>query len=118
MISWKAAHVLAAVVLLAASPSPGQPSPGPASERPLPLSPEKQDLIRQQAKRPDLPTTTLAEPVRLDMVIPSDVELLALPQDVVSEVPSTTRYRYLKAGDVLAIVDPETRKVLQVIKPE
>jgi hypothetical protein len=108
-----------AAVVATAAPALAQPSPAPAAEipRPLPLPPDKQNLIREQAKRPDLPSATLPEPARIDMVVPPEVELLALPQDVATEVPSVTRYRYLKAGDVIAIVDPETRKVIQLIRP-
>ena len=108
----------AAATLLSAAPVTGQPSAPPAEDtaRPVALPPDKQNLIREQAKRPDLPTATLSEPVRIDMVIPPDVELLALPQDMASEVPSTTSYRYLKAADVIAVVDPETRKVIQLIQ--
>ena len=90
----------AEAIVLAAASAFGQPSGGTAvdAERAAPLSPDKQHLIREQAKRPNLPTVSLPEPVRIEMVIPPEVELLALPQDVASEVPSTTRYRYLKAG--------------------
>jgi hypothetical protein len=79
------------------------------------LSPEKQALIREQAKRGDLPVVTLNEPARMDMTIPDEVELLALPQDVSTETPSTTSYRYLITSDVIAVVEPQSRKVIQLI---
>jgi hypothetical protein len=79
------------------------------------LSPEKQALIREQAKRGDLPVVTLNEPARTDMTIPDEVELLALPQDVSTETPSTTSYRYLITSDVIAVVEPQSRKVIQLI---
>ncbi|WP_082145240.1 DUF1236 domain-containing protein [Microvirga massiliensis] len=107
----------AAVLVLAATPSFGQPTGGMVveSEAPALLPPEKQKLIREQAWRTDLPKADLGEPPRVGMIIPPEVELLVLPQDMSSEVPTTTSYRYLIAGDVIAVVEPESRKVIQLI---
>jgi hypothetical protein len=48
------------------------------------------------------------------MIIPP-VELLALPQDMSPEVPTTTSYRYLITGDVIAVIEPESRNIIQLI---
>jgi hypothetical protein len=48
------------------------------------LSPDKQAVIREQAKRPNLAAATLSEPVRVDMVSPEEVELLAMPEGLVA----------------------------------
>jgi hypothetical protein len=103
---------------LAAPPTLGQPTGGVAVESPAPalLPPEKQKLIREQAKRADLPRVDLGAPARIGMIIPPEVELLMLPQDMSSEVPTTTSYRYLITGDVIAVVAPENRKVIQLIE--
>ena len=108
------AAILNATMAVAQSAAP---TPGMVIEAPTPpvLSPEKQTLIREQAKRPNLPVATLSEPARIDMVIPEEVELLALPQDIATETPSTTSYRYLITSDVIAVVDPQSRKVIQLI---
>lgn len=107
----------AVAVILAATPTVGQPTGGTVIESPAPalLPPEKQNLIREQARRADLPKADLGEPARIGLIIPPEVELLMLPQDINSEVPATTSYRYLIAGDVIAVVEPETRKVIQLI---
>ena len=104
-------------VVLAAAPTVAQPTGGTVVESPAPalLPPEKQKLIREQARRADLPKAELGESARIGMIIPPEVELLMLPQDMSSEVPTTTSYRYLIAGDVIAVVEPESRKVIQII---
>jgi uncharacterized protein DUF1236 len=111
--------VVAAALILAATAAPtfGQPTGGTVVESPVPalLPPEKQNLIREQARRADLPKADLGEPARIGMIIPPEVELLMLPQDMSSEVPATMSYRYLIAGDVIAVVEPENRKVIQLI---
>ncbi len=111
---------LVLLVLLAAGPALAQsaaPTPGTVVESPTPpvLPPEKQTLIREQAKRQDLPVVQLSEPARIDMIIPEEVELIALPQDITTETPTTTSYRYLITGDVIAVVEPQSRKVIQLI---
>ena len=111
---------LGVVALVAATPALAQsaaPTPGMVVESATPpvLPPEKQSLIREQAKRPNLPVATLSEPARIDMVIPEEVELLAMPQDMTTETPTTTSYRYLITSDVIAVVEPQSRKVIQLI---
>jgi hypothetical protein len=44
------------------------------------------------------------------------VELLALPQDAATAVPTVTTYNYVIADDQIAIVEPGSRKVVQLIK--
>lgn len=44
-------------------------------------------------------------------VLPQDVELYDLPSDV-----GVTKYRYSVVGDRTVLVDPGTRKVIQVIE--
>ena len=106
------------VALAAASPSLGQSTTGTGGEAPseVALPPEKQSLIREQAKRSDLPIAKLDEPVRVGMVVPQETELLVLPQDAGTEVPTTTTYKYLLSGEVIAVVEPESRRVIQLIK--
>jgi hypothetical protein len=104
-------------LLLAVTPVLGQPTGGTVVESSVPavLSPEKQKLIREHARRSNLPIADLGEPARIDMIIPPEVDLLVLPQDMTTEVPTTTSYRYLITSDVIAVVEPESRKVIQLI---
>ena len=106
-------------VLLVVAPALGQsaaPTPGAVVEsRPVVLSPETQALVREQAKRPNLPVAQLSEPARIDMTIPEEVELLAMPQDIGTDTPTTTSYRYLITSDVIAVVEPQSRRVIQLI---
>lgn len=80
------AALLGLAAALATAPATAQSSaasaPGTVVESPTPpvLSPEKQALIREQAKRPNLPVATLNEPVRIDMILPEEVELLDPPR--------------------------------------
>ncbi len=107
------------IALGAVHPAASQPVQGTPVEtggsRPLP--PEKQKLILDHVKRStDLPQASLSEPLRVGMTIPPEVEVLGLPQDAVTTVPTVTTYNYLIVGDQIAIIEPETRKVIQLVK--
>jgi hypothetical protein len=81
------------------------------------LPPEKQTIILEKVRSsPDLPQATLGEPLRVGMTIPDEVEVLELPQDAATTVPTVTTYSYIIVGDQIAIVEPESRKVIQLIK--
>jgi hypothetical protein len=82
----------------------------------VPLSPEKQALVREQIKRSDLPAANLSEPPRVGMIVPPEENLLVLPQDARAEVPTTTSYKFLLSGDVIAALEPGSRKVIQLIR--
>ncbi len=115
-LMWAAAWALVAVTPVL-SQTTGGPTPGTIVESPTPpvLPPEKQAAIREQAKRSDLPVAQLSEPARIDMIIPEEVELIALPQDMTTETPTTTSYRYVITSDVIAVVEPQSRKVIQLV---
>jgi hypothetical protein len=116
---------LIAVALLAAVPVLGQ-SAAPTGEAVTvaspPLSAEKQLEIKtsiarfSRALKPgqDLPRVT--DKLAVGATVPGSVQLITLPQDTVTEVPTTTSYRFVLMGDSIAVVEPETRKVLQIIE--
>jgi hypothetical protein len=101
--------------MLAASTAVAQTEGTPINTPPVPLPPEKQALVKEQVRRERPPEAQLAGQMMVGMVVPEDVALWALPQDSVSEVPAVTSYKFLLAGKTIAVVDPESRKVIQII---
>ena len=53
--------------------------------------------------------------IREGVTLPQDVEIL-VPETVISEVPKLRTYRYVVVGDELALVEPGTRRVMEVIE--
>jgi hypothetical protein len=86
-----------------------------------PLSAEKQLEVKTSIARysrglkpgQDLPK--VGEKLAIGSIVPPSVELITLPQDSVTEVPATTSYRFVLMQQGIAVVDPESRKVVQVI---
>ncbi|KLK90189.1 hypothetical protein AA309_27150 [Microvirga vignae] len=100
--------------LLAASAA-AQTGSTPVETPPVPLSPEKQAVVKQHVQRAKPPDAQTDGPVTVGMTVPESVELWSLPQDSVTEVPSVTSYKFLMKGKTIAVVDPESRKVVQII---
>ena len=100
--------------LLAASAA-AQTGGTPVETPPVPLSPEKQATVKQHVERAKPPEARIDHPVTAGMTVPESVELWSLPQDSVTEVPAVTSYKFLLTGKTIAVVDPESRKVVQII---
>jgi hypothetical protein len=49
------------------------------------------------------------------MTVPSEVELVEVPQTLVTEVPTVRSYRYFRYNDDVVLVDPSSRRIVHVI---
>jgi hypothetical protein len=102
-------------LVLAAGPVLAQTGGTPVETLPVPLPPDKQTIVREHARREKMPEARMDGPVTIGATIPEEVELWGLPQDSVTDVPTVTRYKFLLTGKSIAVVDPEDRKVVQII---
>jgi hypothetical protein len=100
--------------------SPGGPAATIEVEK-VPLSPEKQLEVKtslarsNRAMKPGQDLPRVADRLNVGAIVPAEVELISLPQDTVTEVATTTTYRFVLMREGIAVVDPESRKVVQVI---
>ncbi len=53
--------------------------------------------------------------IREDVILPADAPLVDLPDEYVERTPRYRGYRYVASGDEIAIVEPRSRRVVQVI---
>ena len=107
----------AALGLFAAVPASAQTATvtptSPGATRALTIAPEARTVIRQRL--------TTARPVQLQgritvgATVPSSGELVEVPETVVTEVPTVRSYRYFRWNDDVVLVDPSTRRVVQII---
>lgn len=54
--------------------------------------------------------------VNLGATIPSAVELRMLPEGIYVEVPTIKRYKYMVVNNEVVLVDPETSRVVEIIR--
>ena len=77
------------------------------------IAPEKRTVIKQRFSA--APVRTIKEKVTVGATVPGDVELSAVPDTVVTEVPTVKSYRYFRYNDDVVLVDPSSRRVVQII---
>ncbi len=62
------------------------------------------------------PTRRAAQQVTVGATLPTEVELQTLSQEFVTEAPTVRTSRYVTTGAGVALVDPNTRRVVRIIQ--
>ena len=76
------------------------------------IAPEHRTKIKTYVTEKKVKAVTLKEKVTVGAVLPADVELVATPSDW---GPDVVKYRYVYSGSQIYLVEPSSRKVVQVI---
>ena len=92
----------AAVVLLA----------GPVMAQTVVIAPEQRAIIKDYVVKEKIRPHKLQSRVTVGATLPADVELAPVPE---TWGPSFRSYRYVYTGDDVVLVDPSSRRVVQVI---
>lgn len=109
--------LLAAVAVLAiATPALAQSTtvtttPGGATT--VTVTPEQRKTIRQYVTTRKPKAVTIKERVTVGATLPADVELEAVPAEW---GPSYGRYRYVYTDGNVVLVEPGTRRVVEIIE--
>lgn len=69
--------------------------------------------IKEYVVKEKVKPVTVKEKVTVGATLPSDVELMSVPSDW---GPSVSKYRYVYSNDDVILVDPTTRRVIQIIE--
>ncbi len=78
------------------------------------ISPEEERTVYSTITRERVVGPSVEFDVNVGAVVPRDVELYAVPEEV--EVRPVRRYRYTVVEGRVVLVDPETRRVVRVIR--
>jgi hypothetical protein len=76
------------------------------------IAPEQRTVIREYVAKEKIRPHRLQSRVTVGATLPADVELAPVPQ---AWGPSFSSYRYVYTGDDVILVDPTSRRVVQVI---
>jgi Protein of unknown function (DUF1236) len=95
---------VAAASLLASTPSFAQTV--------IELSPDQRTTIREYVVRERVPAARIPGEVRVGVALPADIELAPVPE---TWGPSVKRYRYVHWNDRVVLVEPSSRRVIQII---
>jgi hypothetical protein len=106
--------VLAGIAILAlASPAFSQAvvtTPGVSAD--ITLAPEQRTRIKQHVVEKRVKPFAFKERVTVGATVPADVDLVDVPSDWGAGL---TRYRYVYSGDNVILVEPSSRRVVQII---
>jgi hypothetical protein len=83
-----------------------------AANATITIAPEQRTKIKSYVTEHKVKPVTVKERITVGATLPADVELLAVPGDW---GPSLHSYRYVYSGDDVVLVDPSSRRVIQVI---
>jgi hypothetical protein len=76
------------------------------------ISPQQRTQIKEYVVKEKVKPITLKERVAVGATLPADVELAPVPQ---TWGPSVSKYRYVYSDNHVVLVEPSSRKVIQVI---
>ena len=99
----------------------GRNTPGQSDARPAPgeqkgarvvIAPEQRTAIRDYVVKERVRAHKLPSRVTVGATLPADVELAPVPE---TWGPTFRSYRYVYTGDDVVLVDPSSRRVVEVI---
>ena len=76
------------------------------------IAPEQRTKIKQYVTEKKVKPITVKERVTVGATLPADLELQSVPSDW---GPDLGRYRYVYSGENVVLVEPSSRRVIQVI---
>lgn len=85
---------------------------GPAMAQTVVIAPEQRTVIKDYVVKEKIRPYKLQSRVTVGATLPADVELAPVPE---TWGPTFRPYRYLYTGDDVVLVDPGTRRVIEVI---
>ena len=86
---------------------------GSAPAASITIAPEQRTKIKTYVTEHKVKPIAVKEKVVVGSTLPADVELLAVPADW---GPSFASYRYVYADNRVVLVEPSSRKIVQVIE--
>jgi hypothetical protein len=86
-----------------------------SSSTQLRLTPEKRRIIHRMALQSG-PRASTNITLRRGAVLPQDIEIVDMPQTIVTEVPEVRSYDYVVVSDRVILVEPQSRRVVDVIE--
>ena len=76
------------------------------------IQPEQRTVIREYVERESVPVIEMERDLTVGQSVPDEVELSTVPQQW---GPGMNSYRYIYTDDRVYLVEPSTRRIIQVI---
>jgi hypothetical protein len=87
-----------------------------AADATLVITPEHRTFFKEYVVKQHVAPVRVRETVRVGTALPSGVELMPVPQEVITTAPELQPYQYFDWNGKIVLVDPQTRQVVQIIE--
>ena len=77
------------------------------------IAPEQRTLIKEYVVKQNVSPVTIQGEVTVGAALPADVALVEVPS---AWGPALTRYRYVYWNNQVVLVEPSSRKVVQIVR--
>lgn len=92
------------------------PAPGVMQETTTwTVKPEERTVIHDYVVREKIRPVPLQSDVAVGTAVPPDVELQPVPEEIYTSVPEARRYEMFDWDGRVVFVDPDTRKIVQIV---
>jgi hypothetical protein len=115
-----AAAMIAGTSAMAQDEAPPGPPPGTMEKTTTTtttwtVQPEERTVIHDYIGRARVRPEAVNEEITVGAPIPQDVELQPVPEEIYTKVPEAQRYEYFDWDGRMVFVDPDSRRVVQIV---
>ena len=79
------------------------------------VRPEERTVIHDYVVKERIRPEAVKEDIVIGAPVPTDVELQPVPEEIYTKVPEVRRYEYFDWNGRVVFVDPDSRKVVQIV---
>ena len=79
------------------------------------VRPEERTVIHDYVVKERVRPEAVKEDIVIGAPVPTDVELQPVPEEIYTKVPEARRYEYFDWNGRVVFVDPDSRKVVQIV---
>ena len=79
------------------------------------VKPEERTVIKDYVVKEKIRPAPIKEEVTIGAAVPADVTLQPVPEEIYTRVPEVRRYQYFDWDGRVVFVDPDSRKVVQIV---
>jgi hypothetical protein len=87
-----------------------------AQDATVTIAPEHQTVIKQYVVKERVRPVDVDEDLTVGATVPQTIELAPVPEQIYTTAPEVRNYRYFYWKDRVVFVDPDSRKVVDIIQ--
>jgi hypothetical protein len=79
------------------------------------VQPGERTVIKDNVVKEKVKPTRVKEEITIGAPVPAEVTLMPVPEEIYTKVPESRRYEYFDWDGRVVFVDPDSRKVVQIV---